>query len=403
MPSILNSDNGAVSGSAGLKFDAADDGILEIQNSGNTAITVASSGQATFTHAVSQPGAFMFRNKIINGDMRIDQRNAGSSVTLTAGGIYTVDRWIGYEDTDGAMTAQQDSSVPTGFINSVKCTTTTADASLSGTQFSYFSQRIEGFNVADLAWGTASAKPITISFWVRSSLTGTFGGALNNSNGTRSYPFTYTISSANTWEQKTITVDGDTTGTWLTDNNTGIGLIFGLGVGSTYSGTAGAWAGANYASATGATSVISTLNATWYITGVQLETGSVATPFEQRPIGLELSLCTRYFYRMRNGVNNFYRFALGDVRLSTEINGVFVLPNIMRGTRSLTISSASHFAVAEANVNRTVTGIGIAETPLNSNWVFYTATVSSGLTAGRCAQLISNSTTASYLDFSAEL
>ena len=137
---------------------------------------------------------------------------------------------------------------------------------------------------------------MTVSFWVRSSLTGTFGGALRNNDATRSYPFTYIISAANTWEYKTITIAGDTSGTWLTDNGVGIRLVFGLGVGSTLSGTAGAWAAADYQSATGAVSVVGTLNATFYITGVQLEAGSVATPFERRPYGTELAHCQRYVY-----------------------------------------------------------------------------------------------------------
>jgi hypothetical protein len=156
---------------------------------------------------------------------------------------------------------------------------------------------VEGFNFADMAWGTASAKTVTLSFWVYSSLTGTFGGVLNNSAGNRSYPFTYTISTANTWEQKTITVAGDTSGTWIGATN-GIGLMvrFGLGVGTTYSGTAGSWSGSTFFSATGATSVVGTSGATFYITGVQLEKGSTATSFDYRSYGTELALCQRYFY-----------------------------------------------------------------------------------------------------------
>ena len=244
---------------------------------------------------------FGFKNRIINGAMVIDQRNAGASVTLTSGGIYTVDRFDGVEDTDGAMTAQQNTSAPTGFINSLKLTTTTADGTLGATQYATFRQFIEGYNIADLGWGTASASAVTLSFWVRSSLTGTFGGALANSAFNRSYPFTYSISVADTWEQKTITIAGDTSGTWLTTNGIGIRVQFGLGAGSTYSGTAGAWAALGYISATGATSVVGTNGATFYITGVQLEKGSTATSFDYRPYGTELSLCQRYYETYSNG------------------------------------------------------------------------------------------------------
>lgn len=240
------------------------------------------------------------RNRIINGDMRIDQRNAGAAVTLAAGDAYIIDRWNGQEDTDGGMTAQRSTTAPTGFTNSLLLTTTTADSSLGATQSVWIRQHVEGLNVDDLAWGTANAKTITLSFWVRSSLTGTFGGSATNNSVNRSYPFTFAISSANTFEYKTITIPGDTTGTWLTDTGRGITIFWGLGVGSTYSGTASAWAGAGYYSATGATSVIGTNGATFYITGVQLEPGSVATPFERRSFGQELALCQRYYEKSYN-------------------------------------------------------------------------------------------------------
>jgi hypothetical protein len=253
-----------------------------------------------------------FRNRIINGGMTIDQRNAGASVTLGAGDVYTIDRWNAQEDSDGGMTAQRSTTAPAGFINSLLFTTTTADASLSATQSVWARQIIEGFNVADLAWGTANAATVTLSFWVRSSLTGTFGGSIVNSAANRSYPFTYTISSANTFEYKTITIPGDTSGTWLTDNGRGIQVFLGLGVGSTYSGTAGAWAGSLFFSATGATSVIGTVSATFYITGVQLEKGSTATPFEFRDYGRELILCQRYFELYNGGTLCLTKLREGD-------------------------------------------------------------------------------------------
>ncbi len=245
-------------------------------------------------------GGFVgMKNRIINGAMVIDQRNAGASVSYSGNtSAYSVDRWLGFQNTDGAFTLQQVSDAPSGFINSLKFTATTADASLGSTQFVGVRQSIEGLNVADLAFGSASAASVTVSFWVKSSLTGTFGGALLNSDENRSYPFNYTISSANTWEQKSVTIAGDTSGTWLKTNGVGLRLVFGLGVGSTYSGTVNAWTGSSYIySTTGATSVIGTLNATWQITGVQLEKGSTATSFDYRPYGAELALCQRYYWK----------------------------------------------------------------------------------------------------------
>ena len=234
------------------------------------------------------------RNRIINGDMRIDQRNAGASVTPTANPTYLVDRWFFGLQQASKMSFQQSSTAPAGFNNSLLATSLSAYTPLSS-DYHYLGQRVEGYNVADLGWGTADAKTITLSFWVRSSVTGTLSGSLSNSGATRSYPFTYTISSANTWEQKYVTIAGDTAGTWDKTNGRGIVISFSLGSGSTYLGTADAWAGAYYTGATGSIQPIATSGATFYITGVQLEEGSVATPFEHRQYGQELALCQRYF------------------------------------------------------------------------------------------------------------
>jgi hypothetical protein len=239
------------------------------------------------------------RNRIINGDMRIDQRNAGASVTAstTTARTYTLDRWHYYVTQASKFTVQRNAgsvTPPSGFDYYLGVTSSSAYSITASDQFA-IAHLVEGFNSSDFDFGKASAKSITLSFWVRSSLTGTFGGALNNSSFNRSYAFSYSISSANTWEQKTITVPGDTSGTWLADNGVGFAITFGLGCGTSVSTTAGSWGTSGAVSATGATSVVGTNGATFYITGVQLEPGTVATPFERRSYGQELALCQRYY------------------------------------------------------------------------------------------------------------
>jgi hypothetical protein len=238
---------------------------------------------------------FGFRNRIINGAMVIDQRNAGAAVTATNSFPYSVDRWWGYDGGDGSFTMQRSTTAPAGFTNSIVLTVATADASLSSSEQYIFNQSIEGFNIADLGWGTANAKTITVSFWVRSSVTGTYPIAVLNGPSDRSYVSTYTISAADTFEYKTITIPGDTSGTWPTDNASGLMLRFTLGAGSDFVTTANQWNGSYELTTSACTNLMATLNATFYITGVQLEVGSVATPFERRPYGMELSLCQRYY------------------------------------------------------------------------------------------------------------
>jgi hypothetical protein len=236
------------------------------------------------------------KNRIINGAMQIAQYGT-ASLTQSTSNQYPVDRFLIVGNVASKFTGQQNAgsvTPPEGFINYLGCTSSSAYTVGSSESYTV-QQRIEGLNVSDLGWGTANAKTVTLSFWVRSSLTGTFGGSLRNSAQNRSYPFTYTINSANTWEFETITIAGDTSGTWLTTNGIGIQLSFSLGAGSTLSGTAGSWSGSNFASATGAVSVVGTNGATFYITGVQLEVGSSATGFEYRQYGQELVLCQRYY------------------------------------------------------------------------------------------------------------
>ena len=329
--------NAKTSGVGGLETTADNSGNINIQSGGSTVMSVTSSGVAV-TGSFSQNGAVYstqpsFRNLIINGDMRIDQRNAGGSVTPT-NGQYNVDRWNTYVSQSSKFTIQQNAgsvTPPANFTNYIGVTSSSSYSVVSG-DFFLIAQSIEGYNTAHLNWGTANAKTVTLSFWVRSSLTGTFGGSIQNNGQTRSYPFTYTISAADTWEQKSITITGDTTGTWLTTNGRGIWLFIGLGNGTTYSGTAGSWSGNNYTGATGATSVVGTSGATFYITGVQLEVGDTATPFEHRPYDMELARCMRYTWKC----NKF----IGQARTSQNLYHMDVTyPVNMRAAPSVENSS----------------------------------------------------------------
>jgi hypothetical protein len=330
-----------------------------------------------------------FRNRIINGAMVINQRGFSGSVTTNQ---YTLDRWQAISPTDsGKFSVSQSSTTATGFSYSLLATSLTAYTVLTNDRFS-LAQAIEGYNTADLSWGTANAQTVTLSFWARSSLTGTFGGALQNSDGNRSYPFTFTISSANTFEYKTITVAGPTSGTWFTTNGVGMYVYFGLGVGATYSGTAGAWANADYRSATGATSLVSTNGATWYITGVQLEAGTTASPFEYRQYGTELALCQRYYYKTKatssatyfgpsynystTQVLGFIKFAvtMRTTPTALEQTGTASDYNVILASSSFTCTSVPTFdgaGVEGASVQYNVSGVTSAQPGmirgLNSN------------------------------------
>ena len=358
----------------------------------------------TLAVSIAQGGSnnVTFRNRIINGAMVIDQRNAGASATPSTN-TYLVDRWAYVSSQASKFTWGQNLNsvtLPAGFSNYLGGSVASA-VSVGSTDYFQLIQQIEGYNIADLAWGTSAAKTVTLSFQVYSSLTGTFGGAITNSANDRSYPFSYSIPVANTWTTISITVAGPTTGTWLTTNGSGLIVRYGLGVGATYSGTAGAWANTVYVSSTGAVSVVGTAGATFYITGVQLEAGSTATPFEYRQYGTELALCQRYFYRNvgSTGGSGYTGVASGRVTNATTVELIAPLPVVMRSSPTLTFGGNVY-----ANDGGASNPLTLSTTYTGMNAVFFVATSGAGgWTAGRGVIVYTGNGATNYLDFASEL
>jgi hypothetical protein len=349
--------------------------------------------------------ASLLKNRLINGNMVIDQRNAGASVTATDG-AYTLDRWKANDSVNSKFTIQQNAgsvTPPAGFTNYLGVTSSAATT--VGTNDYYFMrQLIEGYNVADLGWGTANAKTVTLSFQVYSSLTGTFGGTLMNSASNRNYPFSYTVSSANTWTSVAITIAGDTSGTWLTTNGIGIGVSFGLGVGTTYSGTAGAWAAGEKYSATGAVQVVATSGATFYITGCQLEVGASATGFEYRQYGTELNLCQRYYQALSYADQASVSIGTADAGSGTQAPIYFL--QTMRTAPTVTLPAVGKTSGTQAFLQSngtypTTVGTHTANS-ISANQFRITGSGYAGaFTQGNATWLYSNSTTT--IQASAEL
>jgi hypothetical protein len=328
--------------------------VDRIESDGSYASTINVASKVNFTGGMQiggQDTTFAgMRNRIINGAMMIDQRNGGALVAGAAGNIYGVDRFNTgvFGSGTGRISAQQSNTVPSnsGFVKSLINTVTTADASPSQYYGYCLQQKIEGYNIADLMFGTANAKTITLSFWVRSSIVGTYVVTISNENTDRGYSATYTILQANTWEQKTITVVGDTTGTWYTTTNAGIILTWGLGGGtgrqapSLNAWNSGAAGGYTITDATGCVDWIATNGATFLLTGVQLEKGSSATPFEYRQYGTELALCQRYFIQYQGDSGNAAGL-MGYAESASSARFFASFPVAMRASPTTTLSGTA--------------------------------------------------------------
>jgi hypothetical protein len=347
-----------------------------------------------------------FRNRIINGDMRIDQRKNGAVVASNgAGGAnFPVDRFNSFATAAGRYSFGQNQgnvTRPIGFTSYAGFTSITNNSPASGDIYIAY-QWIEGNNVADLGFGTSNAQTVTLSFWARSSLTGQHSGSLINKAQDRGYAFTFQISVANTWEYKTVTILGDTTGTWVTDNTEGIGLIFNLGSGTSRLSTAGSWQ--NFTSlygVTGSVNVLGTNGATFYITGVQLEAGSVATPFERRPYGTELALCQRYYWK-NAPLTAATNAGLGNgFQTSTIASSITVFYPVTM--RALPTVSFSNLVVSDNTAyDADVSSVGGLFSTTSSSYVGISHS-SAGATYRPCNLRAKASGGIGFIDFSAEL
>lgn len=362
-------------------------------------VAINGTNGVTFNDGTVQPSAAVGKNRIINGNMAIDQRNSGS-VTTPGNNVYTLDRWNAGLSQSSKYSVQQVVDAPSGFYNSIKATVL-ATVSLGATDYFMLKHKIEGYNVADLNFGTANPETITLSFWVKSSVTGTFGGGIQNSNESRGYAFNYTISSANTWEKKSVTLTGDTTGTWDKTNGTGLWLNLALGVGTTYSKSTGSWGSGPVLSATGATNLLATSSATIQFTGVQLEAGTTATPFEHLQYGQQLALCQRYFYTesqadaYHNLMNGFYASTILWI-------GVLHLPVPLRASPTLTVSGSWQTSGASPNSSTASGFVSQDNAVANLNCVQIRASVSI-TNAGQGATLRNDNDTSAKFELSSEL
>ena len=349
--------------------------------------TVNADNLTSSTGGVISPNITSLRNRIINGAMGINQYTSGS-VSLSASGVFPLDRFRAFGSGWGSSvaTGQQSSSAPAGFQNSLLITSsgTTTSNSVYG-----IAQCIEGQNIYDLGWGTANAKTVTLSFWVYSSLTGTFSGALVNGATNYSYVYTYSIPTANTWTQISVTIAGPTAGSWVTTNTTnqGVYVVFDMGSGSTYTTTAGAWTSGFYVRATGSSSVIATNAATWYVTGVQLEVGTQATSFDYRPYGTELALCQRYAPIINSPSQSINFIGVADSTTRTQI---FIPFQVVPRTppTGVSINNTSYFSIDNGTTGVSVTSASIQSSSYAGSNVFFSS--SGGLTQYQLERIIIN-------------
>jgi hypothetical protein len=341
--------------------------------------------------------------------MRIDQRDAGASVAVNpSNSLYMcVDRWYGYaypSGTTGAFTLQQKSDTPpANFSNYLRATVTTA-RTLTSTDYFAFEQRIEGYNIADLACGTSNAKSFTVSFWVRSNLTGQY--SVSSYNASAGLPIAYTINQANTWEYKTLVFPANTTSTFAagsTTNGQGMVLVWAIGMPSSYSGASGTL-GSGYWAATGNVNLMATVGNTIDITGVQLEVGTAATAFERLPYTTQLQQCQRYYFNINGGGSDGYPvIGVGGATSTTNSRNFIQYPVVMRSKPTVSALGSSTFNIQAFDTTGSgATIASVSQGAINGSYINFST---SGITAYRptVAQLENTTSYTVGIQFSAEL
>ncbi len=401
--------SGSIEGSTGLEMGA--NGTTEIRGQVNVAVGSSVAGVSTATNFAPSDIPTSNRNLIINGAMNFHQRGG----TTTNDNVYLLDRWHIYSNPSAKHTVSQDTETPVGFKYSMKWTSASAYTPSSGNYF-YTGQRIEGHNWDKMEYGTANAKTCTISFWARSSITGTWSGIVKNNAQDRTYPWEYTISSADTWEYKTVTVPGCTDGTWLSGASAGAWIYFCIGSttsGTTYLGSANSWQNTNLIGTTGSNSLVNTNGATLYITGVQVEEGSAATSFEHRNYADELARCQRYYIQYDRGgstaddglTSGLCNVVAGD---GNDCFGFLQLPVCMRASPTLAYSDADHFQTTRVFANTTDIGgsLSIAYASAHPHQSIYLRTNTSpnpSFSVGDTFNVRMKNQTEAVISFSAEL
>ena len=329
-------------------------------------------------------GGLTGRNLIINGAFSVFQRGT-SATTVNGNDIFAADRFKGWANGGGTFTVEQSTDVPNNeFEFSAKLTNTATDGSVAASDNYRWATDLEGYTVSQLGYGHSDAKAVTLSFWVKSSLAGTYCGALYSTTASRHYIYEYTISSANTWEKKTITItSGDTTGSWNKTNGNGLRIYWGFGSGTDYQGTAGAWTAGEKWETSNQAAWIGSASATFYITGVQLEVGDTATPFEHRSYGDELARCQRY---CEIWTLSQYRGPAFQVRDSTHTHGYWPFKVQKRSAPTVTFSGS--FANWQANsTSASVSSLTSEEITVDGSGI---STTTSGMVAGNASLFVGN-------------